>query len=257
MKSIIKSLFFAFTALYLSVSCLNTSQYEGNDPNNADGKDIVTIVDGSYDVPYYVMFDNGKKAYVTKNSVASSITFPKEPEQMKGERRMAIDYNIVDEKHEGYDVSINIIGMQDVQTDLLNDVNSENLAGKVGSHTAPIKVVGVTLSKQLNYITLWMVIMQGNQAHFEHSVFLAHNKLRTGAYKDIYDSYPDVDSYLWLELYHDSNTDYEQYPEDIYASYKIDTEYLGVKDLDTYKGINIICKDYDSKKPIIYTIGMP
>ncbi len=256
MKSIIKPLFFAFAALCLSVSCLNTSQYDGNDPNYADGHEIVTIVDGSYDVPYYVLFDNGRKAFVAQNSVASSITFPQEPEQMKGERRMAIDYNIVNEARKDYDLSIKIVGMQDVQTDLLDDVNSDKLAGKVSTHTAPITVADATFSSQLNYITLRMIIMRSDQSQFNHSVFLAHNKLRTGAYKEIYDSYPDVDSYLWLELYHDSDTDYEQNAEEIYASYKIDTEHLGIEDMSKYKGINIISKNYDSKKPTFFTIGI-
>jgi hypothetical protein len=256
MKNIIKPLFFAFATLCLSVSCLNTSQFDGNDPNYADGHEIVTLVDGSFEVPYYVMFDNGKKAYVSQNKVASSITFPTEPVQMKGEKRVAIDYNIVNERHDGYDLSIVIVNMQDIKTDLLKDLYSESLIGKADTHTAPIQIVRASFSKKLNYLTLNMIFMQHDPNHFVHSIFLAHNKTRAGIHQNIYNSTTDVNSYLWLELYHDSNTDYETYQTEVYSSYKIDTEFLEIDDISKYKGIKIIYKPIGGQKATIYDVAI-
>ena len=255
MKTIIKSLFLALSAFGLSVSCLNTSQFDGNDPTTAEGHDIVTIVDGSYDAPYYVLFDDGRKAFVEQNTVASSITFPKEPAQMKGEKRMAIDYNVVNKQLEDYDLRIRIVGMHDITTELLKDLSDAELANKVSSHTAPINIIMARYSRALSYVTLQMEIMYSGQPHFQHSIMLAHNKARTGAYADIYTDVADADSYLWLELYHDSNTDYETYPNsDIYSSYKIDAETLGINDLSKYKGVKIIYKPYGSKDATFYEV---
>lgn len=254
MKHTVKTLFFAVATLCLSISCLGTVKYEGNDPNNSDGHEIVTLVQNVLEAPYYyAMFDNGKKAFVSQNVVVSSLTFPSSvPEQLKGERRMAIDYNYVNEKHDGYDLSIKIVGMQDVTTELLQDLSHGDLAVKAESHTAPIQVLGAAYSKNLNYMTLRMRILRSEQTHFQHSVFLVTNKQRIGTHQSMYESTTDLDSYLWLELYHDSDTDGEHIPEEIYASYKIDTDYLGIKEIKKYKGLKIICKDLNTRNIIIY-----
>jgi hypothetical protein len=201
------------------------------------------------------MFDNGRKAYVSQNKVASSITFPTEPVQMKGEKRVAIDYNVLNEAHEGYDLSIRIVGMQNITTELLQDLSAAGLANKVNTHTAPINIIMARYSRGASYVTLQMEIMQSGLSHFQHSIMLAYNKARTGAYADIYTSVTDVDSFLWLELYHDSDTDYESYPDrDIYASYKIDAQTLDIDDISKYKGVRIIYKPIGGQKATFFEV---
>ncbi len=255
MKNIFKSVFFAIASLMLGVSCLNTDRYEGNDPTTADGAEIVTIVDGSYDTPYFVMFDNGRKAYVTENTATTSITFPSTPEQMRGEVRKVIYYNFMNEKHEGYDLSIKIVGMEDISTNLLKNIDDEEIAEQLPTHTASITVRAATLSKKYNYLTMRMYIKFSGQEQFKHSIILTHNKEQGGVFADVYKSHTDTDSYLWFELYHDSDTDYEYYIDEIYSTYKLDTEYLGVKDLSEYRGIKIIYKDINKMTPDVYTIN--
>lgn len=255
MKNIIKILFMAFAAAFMSVSCLNIDRFKGNDPSTAEYAEIVTIVDGSYDVPYYVAFDNGQKAYVTENTAAKSITFPSQPEQLRGEVRKLIFYNREDEVHEGYDYSIRIVGMQDISTSLLKNIDDKEIADQIPTHTATIKVQAATFSRSMNYITLQMYILRSDQDNFQHSILLTHNKDRQGMFKDTYASTTDVDSYLWVELYHDSDTDYEYRMEENYTTYKIDTEYLGVNDISQYRGIKILYKDLDTKQTKVYTIN--
>ena len=254
MKNIIKISLFALAATVLSISCLNIHKYDGNDPSAADGAQIVTIVDGSYDSQYYVAFDNGQKAYVIDNKVAQSITFPSSG-PMKGEVRKLIFYNFVDETREGYDYCIRIVDMQDVSTSILENIDKKEIEDQIPSHTATIKVQAATLGKVHNYITVLMHILRSNQDNFKHSIILTHNKERKGVFEETYKSTTDVDSYLWLELYHDSDTDYEYDVEELYTTYKIDTEYLGVKDMSEYKGIKIIYKDIDTKNAKVYTIA--
>ena len=100
-----------------------------------------------------------------------------------------------------------------------------------------------------------MYILRSDQDNFQHSILLTHNKDRQGMFKDTYASTTDVDSYLWVELYHDSDTDYEYRMEENYTTYKIDTEYLGVNDISQYRGIKILYKDLDTKQTKVYTIN--
>lgn len=257
MKNIIKLSFLALATAFLSISCLDTSKYEGNDPSSADGAEIVTIVDGSYDTNYYVVFDSGMKAYVTENKVAQSITFPTTPEQMKGEVRKLIYFNYENTTREGYDLCISIVGMADVETHLLKNIDAEDIADKIETHTSPVRIEQSAFSKVSNYITLRINILRSDQDNFKHSIILTHNKSRKGAFENVYNSTTDIDSYLWLELYHDSDTDYEEYIDEIYTSHKIDPEYLELGDIDIrskYKGIKILYKDISSKKTDTHTI---
>ena len=254
MKNIIKLSFLALATAFLCISCLDTSGYNGNDPSSADGSEIVTIVDGSYDTNYYVVFDNGKKAYVTENKAAQSITFPTTPEQMKGEVRKLIYFNYENTTREGYDLCISIVGMSDINASLLKDISNEDFNTNLDAYTAPIDIQAAWLSKMYNYLTLKMNILRSDQENFTHSITLIHNKERKGAFKDVYASITDVDSYLWLELYHNSDTDSELYSEPLYATCKIDTESLGMKDISQYKGIKIVHQAIDTRQTNIYTI---
>lgn len=254
MKNIIKISFLTLTAAILSISCLDTSKYEGNDPASADGAEYVTIVDGGYETPYYVIFDNGQTAYVSENKVAQSITFPSSG-PMKGEVRKLIYFNYENNKREGYDYSIRIVGMGDIYTSLLKDISDEELSKAIPSHTASLSLAATALSKKCNYITLRIYFLRSEEDHFKHSFILAHNKERLGMFKDAYGTSTDADSYIWLELYHDNDTDYEIVSDEAYASYKIDTEYLGLNDLNQYKGVKILYKDMETNGAIkIHTI---
>ena len=236
MKNIIKISFLALAAAFLSTSCLDVHKYDGNDPMTADDAQFATIIDGGYEVPYYVIFDNDKKAYVTENIAAQSITFPSSG-PMKGEVRKFIYFNYEDDKREGYDFCIRIVGMENISTSLLKDVSDKDIAEQIKTHTAAISIQKSAFSKLYNYITLEMHIKQSSQEQFIHSIILAHNKGRQGVFSNIYNSTTDVDSYLWLELYHDSDYDAEEYTNPIHTTYKIDAESLGIENINKYKGI--------------------
>ena len=119
-----KTILFAFVAALMSVSCLNTSKWETKE---GDRLDVVTIVDGSYNTPYYVEFDNGETASVSSNRVGSSITFPSEPAIMRGEVRKIVEYYEDGTPLEGFDKSIAITNILNIPTDvikLLDDINA-------------------------------------------------------------------------------------------------------------------------------------
>ena len=108
------NLFCTLTAVlvaFMGVSCLNTS---GLDMQQGDHIDVATIVDGSYNTPYYVEFDNGEKASVASNRVGSSITFPTKPEILKGEVRKIVEYYLDGTPLEGFEKSITITNMLNI-----------------------------------------------------------------------------------------------------------------------------------------------
>lgn len=242
MKKIFRFSFFALLAGVMSTACINTHQFDGDDITTAY-TEIVTIVDGDYETSYYVEFDNGKKAYVTENKQSSSITFPSKPEAMRGEVRKLIYYHPDDTEMEGYDMSIRILQMTDISTELLKDIHDDEYVSEIENHDAPVTVSAAAFGKNRNYLTLEMAIRISQDLHYDHSIILTHNPYEDGVYEDIYEGMKKDDSYLWLELYHDANGDYSENAAPIYSCTKIDTESLGLKDMNSYRGIKILYKD--------------
>lgn len=245
-----KTILFAFVAALMSVSCLNTSKWETKE---GDRLDVVTIVDGSYNTPYYVEFDNGETASVSSNRVGSSITFPSEPAIMRGEVRKIVEYYEDGTPLEGFDKSIAITNILNIPTDvikLLDDINAVE-------YDAPMNIVAAGYAPKRNYITLQLLMYNSSQLNYNHNFFLAYNPEKKGAYEDMYGSTDgDAKSYLWLELYHDAGVDTTMTEmEQTYFSVKLDPEVVDVDNLSNLKGIKIIYRDLDTRKPKIYTLN--
>lgn len=249
-----KTILFAFFAVALSVSCLNTEKWEQEEPDYAE---IVTIVDGSYDTPYFVEFDNGQTASVTSNSSGSSITFPSKPEQMLGEVRKLIWYDYDGTPVEGFDKSIKIIAMQDVSSELVKSTKDADVANIVKTHDDAITINNAVYARNRNYLTLEMLIYISSEINYKHSVFVAHNPSREGMFAEVYEMQKetDLDSYLWLELYHDAAGDTTTNEmQMLYSSIKVDSEIIGATSVQNYQGIKIIYKAIENNSSQVFTI---
>lgn len=252
MKRAFLSLFVALSAVLMSVSCLNTSKYDAEQPDYAE---IVTIVDGSYNSPFYVEFDSGKTASVT-SSPGGSITFPSEPAPMRGEVRKLIWYKEEGTPDPGFDKSVNIISMENVATHLIYNTEDEEVEKVLDTHDDNVAVNVAVFAPYRNYLTLEMYFHQSSEISYKHSIFVAYNPSREGMYKEVYEAQKDQnDGYLWLELYHDAAGDVttnNMVP--VYSCVKLDAETMGIESLKNYKGIKIIYKELERGTPQIYTI---
>lgn len=248
-----KILLFAFAAALMSVSCLDTAKWEDEEPQYAE---IVTIVDGSYNSPYYVEFDNGKKASISSINNSSTITFPSEPAAMRGEVRKLIWYNPDGEPEEGFDMSVNIIAMQSVASDLIKSVDDPEVVKVIDTHDDNIAINTAVFGMNRNYLTLEMVIYKSQELNYKHSIFVAYNPDRDGVFKELYEAQKEEnDGYLWLELYHDAAGDTTTNSvEKVYTSIKVDKDTIGVNAIDSYKGIKVLYLDIETNIPRIYTI---
>lgn len=248
-----KIILFAFFAVAMSVSCLNTAQWEQQQP---DAAGIVTIVDGSYNAPYYVEFDNGSKASVHSNRASATITFPTTPEVLKGEVRKYIEYYDDGEPLEGFDKSITIAAMASIPTDVVKSLKDEEVAKIINTYDDPMSITVAGYAANRDYVTLVLLFYNSSSSNYNHNFFLAYNPDRTGMYKEVYDALkPDAEAYLWLELYHDANQDTTMTElDETYFSVKLDPKVTGVSNHASYKGIKIIYKNVETKLNEVYTI---
>lgn len=253
MKRVILFLFVALVTALVNVSCLDTSKYESQEPDYAE---IVTIVDGSYNTPYYVEFDSGKTASVVSNTNGSSITFPSEPVQMRGEVRKLIWYKDEGTPEPGFDRSVNIIAMDNVATSLIKTTEDEDVVKIIGSHDDNIVINAAAYASYRNYLTLEMYFYESMEVSYKHSIFVAYNPKKDGMFKSVYEAQKEEDDgYLWLELYHDAAGDTTtNNVSSVYSSIKIDAETMGIESVKNYKGIKIIYKDIENSSPKIYTL---
>lgn len=248
-----KTILFAFFAAMLSVSCLDTERWEQEEPQYAA---IVTIVDGSYDTPYFVEFDNGQTATVSSNSSTSTITFPSEPAPMKGEVRKLIWFNEEGSPQPGYDKRIKIIAMQDVNSELIKTTADTNVAQMLETHDDAIAVNNSIYAQGRNYLTLEFLIYVSTDISYKHSVVVAYNPSQEGMFAEVYEMQKeDTKGYLWLELYHDAAGDTTtNNVETLYTSIKVDSETLGISSMMNYQGIKLIYKDLETNVPKIHTV---
>ena len=247
------NLFCTLTAVlvaFMGVSCLSTS---GLDMQQGDHIDVATIVDGSYNTPYYVEFDNGEKASVASNRVGSSITFPTKPEILKGEVRKIVEYYLDGTPLEGFEKSITITNMFNIPTDIVKLLDTVNAT----EFDDPMNITAAGYAKNRNYLTMQLLLYKSAVLDYKHEFFLAYNPSKKGAYEDMYGSAEgDARYYLWFELYHDAGVDTTVSDlAETFLSVKLDPEVIGTDDLSNFKGIKIIYRDLDTRKPKIHTIN--
>ncbi|MBR5334309.1 MAG: hypothetical protein IKV33_06175 [Alistipes sp.] len=253
MKRTIMFMFVAFATMFMSVSCLSFGSF-GKEYEDPDYAEIVTIVDGSYNTQYYVEFDDGKTASINSNKAGSSITFPSEPAQMRGESRKLIFYNDAGKPEAGFDMSIDIMEMYNVSSELIKLTTDSKVESVLKEHNDNIAINGVAYAKNRKYLTLQLCFYQSTELSYKHSILVAHNPNKDGMFKEIYDDQKEADNYLWLELYHDAAGDTTtNNMEVVYSSIKLDEEILGVTNILNYKGIKIIYNSIDVNAPVVHT----
>jgi hypothetical protein len=172
---------------------------------------------------------------------------------MRGEVRKIVEYYEDGTPLEGFDKSIAITNILNIPTDvikLLDDINAVE-------YDAPMNIVAAGYAPKRNYITLQLLMYNSSQLNYNHNFFLAYNPEKKGAYEDMYGSAEgDARYYLWFELYHDAGVDTTVSDlSETFLSVKLDPEVIGTDDLSNYKGIKIIYRDLDTRKPKIHTIN--
>lgn len=241
MKKLIKLMFAALAVITLITAC------DKSEPQTVYTS-IGTVIDGSFDVPYYVLFDDGKKAFVNNTTVWTPTFANGDPEL-----RMLISYTMDESTAApvGYDLRINLSQMVTISKSNLERVSEADFTGDKGlqKYDAEIRVEEGYYSPYSNYITL-MVVYSAHYIDSKHTVRLVYNPTEAGQFKSKYQD----DGYLWLELYHDNGDDMDTSLIGVYSTYKINTNALGIGSLNNYKGVKIISQSIGNGEPHIYTL---
>ncbi len=208
---------------------------------------FVTVVEGSWDIPYYLVFDDGVTAAV-ENYKDWTPSFTDEWKEL----RYIVYYTETELVQSGYDKVVNIVAYQPVAISNLENVTDENFTGDNGlqNYKASMEISDGYFSPARNYFTM-SILIPFSDASAKHTVKLVRNLSQNSIYKEYYLQ----DDYLWLEAYHDAGTDTAGASQaGTYLSVKINEQNLGIPKLETsYKGIKIIYKSYETEKAKIYT----
>lgn len=206
----------------------------------------VTVVEGSWDIPYYIVFDDGSTA-VVENRKDWTPSFTEEWKEL----RYIIYYTETDLQEPGYDKVVNIVAYQPVAINKLINVTDADFTGDDGlqKFTAKLDIGEAFFSPARNYLTLAVLIPYSDPG-IKHTVKLVRHIGENSPYKDYYMH----DDYLWLEAYHNNNDDSDSAQASTQISIKIDEAALGIGKLETfYKGIKIIYNSYNDNKVKTFT----
>lgn len=235
---------FKIALTMLAVVVIGTSCNENN--TKTTYSTFVTVVEGSWDIPYYIVFDDGSTA-VVENRKDWTPSFTEEWTEL----RYIIYYTETDLVEPGYDKVINISAYQPVSTGKVENVTDEDFTGEDGlqEYKAKLDISEAFFSPARNYLTMSMIIPYSD-ASIKHSVKVVRNISGNSEFKEHYVN----DDYLWLEAYHDDNEDSDAGQAATYLSLKIDEAELGIGKLQTfYHGIKIIYNSYEEDKVKIFT----
>ena len=235
---------FQIALTMLAVVTIGTSCNENN--TKPTYSTFVTVVEGSWDIPYYIVFDDGTTA-VAENRKDWTPSFTEEWKEL----RYILYYTETELQEPGYDKVINITAYQPVPVNKLENVTDADFTKENGlqEYTAKLDIVEGFFSPACNYLTLSLLIPYSD-ASIKHTVKLVRNIGENSPYKEHY----YMDDYLWLEAYHDSNDDSDGAQAATQISIKIDEGALGIGKLETfYQGIKIIYKSYETDDVKVYT----
>ncbi len=241
-----RKLFYIAMALFAAVS-INTSCGVNGDDTEVFTT-IATVVEGTSSIPYYLVFDDGKEAYVTNPGKWS----PSFSETQK-ELRYIVAYEIINENSTIFDMEVELVQVNPIgtQKEGLRFVTATDFTGDTGlqKYTAGATVDVCFLSPARDYITL-MILFNGSYTMSSPKMSLVVNTDRENSpYKDLYTA---DDGYLYLELYHDNSA---------YAGSQILTTYWSCKmpDVDLiksqYNGLKIISMSHNSNRPEVFTFN--
>ena len=148
MKHLLKIALTMIAAITIGTSC--------NENNTTPTySTFLTVVEGSWDIPYYLVFDDGTTAAVENHKDWT----PSFTEDWK-ELRYIVYYTETDLVEPGYDKVVNITAYQPVAVSKLENVTDENFTGDKGlqKYTAKLDISEAFFSPARNYITMSMLI---------------------------------------------------------------------------------------------------
>lgn len=229
-----------FTAVTISTSC-------GVNGEDADVyTSIATVVEGTSSIPYYVVLDDGKEAYVTNTSEWSPSFSEKQTEL-----RYIIAYEIVNERSSIFDMEIKLIQVTPIATQsgglyiaTAEDFTDEGTL-KLHTYDSGASVDVCFISPARDYITL-MIQFLGTYTNASPKMKLVLNNPANSPHKDLY---TEGDGYLYLELYHD-NTEYmgEQEMTTYWSCKMPDVDTI----INQYSGVKIIAKNHNTERYEVY-----
>lgn len=202
---------------------------------------MATVIRESFNPPYYLVLDDGKSAYVTNYSKWNP-GFEEDQEEL----RYMLTYYDIDSPIAGYDKQVEVISVNKLISRQMENVGASDFEGDKGLQNY---VAGVTIDQcyyapARSYLTL-QVRYNGGNAYTPHNIRLVKNDPATSQFAD---HYVANDGYLWLELYHDDSNDKGTLQIGNYVSYK-----LPYNIIDTYNGVKIISRNWNSGTPEVYT----
>ncbi len=237
---------FRIALTMLAVIVIGTSCNENN--TKPTFSTFVTVVEGSWDIPYYLVFDDGVTA-VVENYKDWTPSFSDEWKEL----RYIVYYTETDLQKPGYDKVVNIAAYQPISITKLTNATDEDFTKEDGlkKFTASLDIQDAYYSPARNYITMSLIIPYSDPS-VRHEVKVVRNIGQNSPFKE---NYIDDDGYLWLEAYHNSNDDDEGLQAVTYLSLKVDEQSMGIDKLDTsYRGIKIVYNSYEGEKVNIYQL---
>lgn len=232
-------------ALMVAVAFTTTSCLVNDNDVETYNFRLISFIDGDATTGLYGIFDDGTTVYITNSS-----SIPAVPSEYfhKGEARALIDYEVESFRTPGYDHTIRIRGYECIRTsDIYNGVDE---------HIATDYNEGLEIYEMLfarNHITFNFHYRTSTDSDkiANHDFILAYNRdeNHAGPFQDAYEE----DGFLYLELYHNTNDDLEQYDNLAKRNFKFDADLLGINLLN-YRGIKIIHKTLNDRQNKVITL---
>lgn len=242
-----RKLFYIAMALFVAITVNTSCGVNGEDAEVYTT--IATVVEGTSSIPYYLVFDDSKTAYVTNYNIWS----PSFKEEQK-ELRYIVTYEIVSETSSIFDMEVELVQVSPIATQKngLRYVTAKDFTGDDGlqNYTAGAAVDVCFLSPARNYITL-MVLFNGDysSAATPKMSLVLNEDVENSPYKDFYSA---DDGYLYLELYHDNSGYSGTQTLNTYWSCKMPSV-TTIKSL--YNGVKIISINPNTNRPEVYTFN--
>lgn len=242
-----RKLFYIAMALFVAITVNTSCGVNGDDAKVYTT--MATVIEGTSSIPYSLVFDDGKTAYVTNTNKWS----PSFSETQK-ELRYIVSYTIINETSSIFDMEVELVDVTPIATQKngLRYVTATDFTGDSGlqNYTSGVAVDVCFLSPARNYITL-MLSFNCDYAYIgTPKLSLTKNEdIANSPYKDLYTA---DDGYFYLELYHD-NSDYSgSYSKGTYWSCKMPSV-TTIKSL--YNGVKIISINPNTNHPEVYTFN--
>lgn len=200
---------------------------------------MVTVVQATFDPPYYLVFDDGKSAYVTNHSKWIP-TFG----EGQNELRYMITFYDLDTPAVGFDKQVEVLSVNPLTTRSMEQVSESDFEGDKGlqNYGAGVSIEDAYYTPYRSYLTV-LARYSGGSAYTVHDIRLVKNDPTTSQFADLYVE----DGYLWLELYHNDSNDKGTAQLGSYISYKMPQDLT-----QSYKGIKVISRNWNSGQPEVY-----